>query len=119
MLGKKLGVLVVLGLLGVVAWLLACASPAEEEGQAPGGTATRVVLPTATPTPLGGAKITPGGVLRTGSIGYQVPTWDIYRSTNYKCHTENNLVHAFLINFRYGTGYPAWHFELTSDGLAK
>ena len=125
MFSKKKKLLVLLSLLGAVALLLACAAGEEEATPAAGetsttaeATATRVVLPTATPTPVGGVEKTQGGVLRLASSAYNPPNWDPI-TYSYKTHYMLNMVHANLINFHYGAAYSSWDITPSSDGLAE
>lgn len=119
MLRKRRG-LFLLGVLGMVALLLACAAGEEEEatpvpGETPGATATKVVLPTATPEQ---AEIVPGGILRLSTYA-DPPYWDPNQGPSGEVHGQINHAHAFLVNMRYGPEYPQWDFTVTTDGVAE
>jgi len=115
MLTKKKEILLLLGLLGALALFAACAAPTENV--ATPGAGTPLVLPTA--TPLGAdVKPIPGGVLR-GSYSVDPPYWDPNMGVSGETHSPLNRVHATLLAFNFGPKYPAWNFDIGTDGLTQ
>jgi len=107
--------LALLGLCGVVALFLACASPTERVAT-PEGVGT-MVFPTR--TPLGAeAQPIPGGTLRSAYTN-DPPVWDPNKAPSGETHNPLNMITAFLVNYQYGPNYPQWHFTFSNDGLAK
>ncbi len=111
---KRIGILIVLGLLGALALLAACRAPSERV--ATPTPETGIALPTA--TPLGAeVKPVPGGVLR-GYYTTDPPYWDPNGGTT-GAHSVLNRIGGPLLQFNFGPKYPVWNFDLSSDGLAR
>ena len=112
---NKIGILLILGLLGVLALFAACKAP-EVTSTEGGGPGTPLVLPTA--TPLGAeVKPIPGGVVR-GYYTTDPSFWDPLRGTA-AAHTEWNRVAAPLLQLNYGPGYDPRNFDISKDSIAQ